>query len=163
MKRPIFAALALSAALALPLSAAKADGPEDYMAALGPELVDHIALTCLEHGVDPALALAIAWCESGYDPDCVTGRSVGLMQIHESALDDYDCADRYDPYANAGCGIAILADKIGRYGDTAYALMAYNGGNGYADRLRRAGRTSTAYTREVDAAREVLDGMVARG
>lgn len=84
-----------------------------------------------EVGVDPAIALAIAQQESGFNPNAVGdgGKSFGLFQIHSDFHPDYKGGT--DPEANARYGLSLfkrLLDANG--GSVNKAIWAYNAGQG---------------------------------
>ena len=84
-----------------------------------------------EVGVDPAIALAIAQQESGFNPNAIGdgGKSFGLFQIHSDFHPDYKGGT--DPEANARYGLTLfkrLLDANG--GSVNKAIWAYNAGQG---------------------------------
>lgn len=85
------------------------------------------------------------------------------MQINESAqrdrINDLEVTDLYDPYQNVLVGIDYLVYLFETYGDNVhYVLMAYNGGEAYADRFYNKGIYSTKYSRWiVDKAYELAN------
>lgn len=107
-------------------------------------LQDHIFALCEEYGIEPSVVIAMIERESLYDADAVgdNGDSLGLMQIqpkwHEERMYELGCDNLMDPYQNITVGIDILAEMLG-YGDLYWALMAYNGGMGYANNCAEAG------------------------
>ena len=99
-----------------------------------------------ENNIDPALALAIAKNESGFNPNTVgpTG-DYGVMQLTAPALADinqalgtnYSLSDnnvRFDPELNIRLGMTYLRLTRDRYGASTPEEMArmYNGGPGGA-------------------------------
>lgn len=84
---------------------------------------------------------AIIWRESTYNPNCVTGDNVGLMQI--SAKWDVDRAkklgvtDLLDPYDNILVGCDILDEFTKNY-SFGYAINYHAGGYKYADRYKNS-------------------------
>jgi Soluble lytic murein transglycosylase and related regulatory proteins (some contain LysM/invasin domains) len=87
--------------------------------------------------------------ESGWDSECISdnGESVGLMQVqekwHAELMDKTGCTDLTDPIQNVRVGTALLKRHFRTYQDPAWALMAYNGGQAYADRMIEQNKTST--------------------
>lgn len=85
--------------------------------------------------------------ESRFDPSATNGSCVGLMQInakvHSERAQRLGVTDVRNPYGNVIVGIDIIAEKLEGYGDTAHALMAYNGGDQYCWRKIAEGTTST--------------------
>lgn len=94
------------------------------------------------------LVMSLIYEESGWDPECISddGESVGLMQIqekwHTELMDKTGCSDLTDPVQNVRVGTALLKRHFSTYQDPAWALMAYNGGQAYADRMIKANKTS---------------------
>ncbi|MDE5588212.1 MAG: lytic transglycosylase domain-containing protein [Acetatifactor sp.] len=98
---------------------------------------------CAGANISFELVMALIKQESDFDPACVSddGQSVGLMQIqekwHRDIMDKLGCTDLYDPVQNVRVGVELLKRHFVKYKDAAYALMAYNGGQAYADRQVR--------------------------
>jgi soluble lytic murein transglycosylase-like protein len=109
---------------------------------------------CAGATVSFELVIALIEKESGFDPKCVSdeGQSVGLMQIqkkwHREVMDKLGCRDLYDPLQNVRVGVELLKRHFETYQDAAAALMAYNGGQAYADRMIAKGEIS-AYAASV--------------
>lgn len=105
-----------------------------YDVPLSEDLQLHIISVCEEHGIDPAIVLAMIYRESSYRADAVGdgGSSLGLMQIqprwHSNRMERLGCTDMFDPYQNVMVGIDYLAENLYRYGDIEKALTAYNRG-----------------------------------
>ncbi len=100
------------------------------------EIKKKITAAAEKHGVDPALAIAVAQHESRFDQNA-TGKNKdgGLFQILPGTAEDLGITDVYDPDQNIDGGVRYLKELLDRYqGDTQYALMAYNGGPGNVDR-----------------------------
>lgn len=121
--------------------------PELWAVPLEEELQLHIADLCEEYHIQPELVLAVIEQESQYNPEAIgdSGNSLGLMQIqprwHSERMQQLGCDDLFDPYQNVTVGIDILAEKLAK-GSTEWALMAYNGGNQYADAMQARGVVS---------------------
>lgn len=100
------------------------------------------------------LVMSLIYEESGWDPECISddGESVGLMQIqkkwHAELMDKTGCTDLTDPIQNVRVGTALLKRHFSTYQDPAWALMAYNGGQAYADRMIEQNKTS-AYAKRI--------------
>ncbi len=145
-----------------PISAAE---PELWEVPLEEELQLHIADLCEEYHIQPELVLAVIEQESQYNPEAIgdSGNSLGLMQIqpywHGKRMQQLGCNDLLDPYQNVTVGIDILAEKLAK-GSTEWALMAYNGGNQYADALQARGVVSE-YAEAVIMLAEELKGGAA--
>lgn len=86
----------------------------------------------IKQGVDPAIMLAIAENESGFDPNAHNPRgenSFGLFQINKDAHPTYNGG--FDPVVNTQWGVGIFKDALRRAnGDINLALRIYNGGYG---------------------------------
>lgn len=112
---------------------------------------------CKDKKLNPYLIFAMCERESQYKADAVgdSGRSLGIMQIqeqwHQERMDRLGCTDLLNPYQNVTVGIDILLDLYSKNEDTAWVLMAYNGGIAYADRHYGAGNIS-----------EYAEGIMAR-
>lgn len=84
-----------------------------------------------EEGVDPAIMLAIAQQESGFNPNAVGdgGKSFGLFQIYSSAHPDYKGGT--DPEANTRYATRLFKGLLNQNkGSVNRALWAYNAGQG---------------------------------
>ena len=86
-----------------------------------------------EEGVDPAIALAIAEQESGFNPKAHRATkdedSYGLYQINKKSHPDYKGG--FDPEANIRYGLRYFKGQLARAkGNIPLALAAYNGGWG---------------------------------
>ena len=103
---------------------------------------------CKDKKLNPYLIFAMCERESQYKADAVgdSGRSLGIMQIqeqwHQERMDKLGCTDLMDARQNMMVGIDILMDLYSKCNDTAWVLMAYNGGEAYADRNYNAGNIS---------------------
>lgn len=87
-------------------------------------------------GVEPALALAVASVESGFDPRAVsrTG-AVGLMQLMPATAQALGVKNPYDPVQNVRGGATYLRELFDRFGgDLPATLAAYNAGPGAVER-----------------------------
>lgn len=111
-------------------------------------LQDRIFELCEERGIDPAIIIAMIERESRFRPSIKGdhGRSYGLMQIqpkwHQKRANGLGCPDLLNPYHNVTVGIDLLGDLIETGGSLEWALMAYNGGAAYANRLAARGEVS---------------------
>lgn len=88
-----------------------------------------------EEGVDPAIMLAIAQQESGFNPNAVGdgGKSFGLFQIYSSAHPDYKGGT--DPEANTRYATRLFKGLLSQNnGSVNRALWAYNAGQGNVNR-----------------------------
>ena len=97
-------------------------------------------------GVSPALMLAIANQESGFNPNAVgdksLGGSYGLFQIHKPSHPDY--TGGFDPRANAAYASKMMKGLLAKYGGNIdKAIMAYNAGGGNVEELFLLGHELT--------------------
>ena len=86
-----------------------------------------------EEGVDPAIALAIAEQESGFNPNARNKSNVedsmGMFQINTKAHPDYKGG--YNPEANTRYAVRLIKDLLKKSnGNIQQAMAAYNGGWG---------------------------------
>ena len=111
-------------------------------------------------GLPPALALATAKVESGFDQSKVgTKDDVGFFQITPIAAKDVGLglADRHDPDKNIKGGTDYLSKMFTRYkGDEAKALAAYNAGPTAVDKGKIPASTQ-AYVVKVLKEKEQYD------
>ncbi len=90
-----------------------------------------VANTARQHGVDPALAQAIAQQESGFDMHAVSAaNAVGVMQITPSAGAWASSLlgrrlDLLDPHDNVTAGVVVLRANLRAAGDEATGIAAY--------------------------------------
>ncbi|HVV35261.1 MAG TPA: NlpC/P60 family protein [Acidimicrobiales bacterium] len=80
-------------------------------------------------GVDPKLLAALAWSESGFRPDAVSGAgAIGLTQLMPGTAEGMG-VDPTDPQQNLEGGAKYLAVQLRRFGGRVdLALAAYNAG-----------------------------------
>ena len=127
-----------------------------YGVPLASELQLFIANTCEDYDVDPALVIAMIGVESSYNSGAVGdgGNSVGLMQVqskwHAERMARLGVTDLTNPYQNVIVGVDYIAEKLAIGSGVEWALMAYNGGNRYADKMAATGQVSD-YALEVMA------------
>lgn len=84
-----------------------------------------------KHGVDPALALAVAKVESSYNTTAVSSAgAIGVMQLMPATAASLG-VNPNDPAQNIDGGVKLLSQLLSQYnGDTNKALWAYNAGPG---------------------------------
>jgi soluble lytic murein transglycosylase len=119
----------------------------------------HLRAAARRYGVEPALLKAVAWRESGFDPDARgAAGELGLMQVGELAAQEwadaeqipgYDHLQLLDPGTNALAGAWYLRKVMQRYRATddpvAYGLADYNAGRTHVLRwLKGPGATNSA-------------------
>lgn len=115
---------------------------------LDESLQDHIRGLCEASGVDLAIVLAMVERESKFDIYALgdNGRALGLMQIHprwhEARMARLECWDLMDPYQNMTVAVDFIAELAASGNSIEWVLMAYNGGEAYADRKVAAGEVS---------------------
>lgn len=115
---------------------------------LSPKTQREIFDICAGANISFELIMALIYQESGWDPACVSdkGQSVGLMQVqerwHREVMDKLGCSDLANPVQNVRVGTELLRRYFIEYQEPAWALMAYNGGQAYADRMIAAGKIS---------------------
>jgi soluble lytic murein transglycosylase-like protein len=119
---------------------------------------------CKDKHINPYLVFAMCERESNYNADAVgdSGNSLGIMQIqpkwHQWRMDKLGLFDWMDATQNIMIGIDILLDLYSKNDDTAWVLMAYNGGVAYANRHYEAGNISE-YAEYIMARAEELEQM----
>ena len=119
---------------------------------------------CKDKHINPYLVFAMCERESDYNANAVgdSGNSLGIMQIqpkwHQWRMDKLGLFDWMDATQNIMIGIDILLDLYSKNDDTAWVLMAYNGGVAYANRHYDAGNASE-YAEYIMARAEELEQM----
>lgn len=107
---------------------------------LSNDLQDYIFNLCEENGIDPAIVIAMIEKESSFRDYAVgdNGNSYGLMQIqprwNKARMDALGCNDLLDPYQNVTVGIDLLSELMDKGNSIEWVLMAYNGGQTYANK-----------------------------
>lgn len=135
--------------------------PRFFDVPLDEDLQTYIFELSEDIGIDPAIVIAIIEKESNYDASAVGdhGRSLGLMQIqlrwHTARMAELGCDDLLDASQNVCVGIDILADLLEEGESIEWVLMAYNGGQVYADRLASEGRVSEYAVKVIEMANEL--------
>lgn len=137
------APISVSRAVTLPVELPEISQPT-FDVPLDSALQLHIVHTCENYAIDPAIVFAMIERESQYTADVIgdNGRSFGLMQIqkrwHLERMERLGVTDLLDPYQNVVVGIDVLAELIDRDKGLYWAIMAYNGGPSYANRMMAA-------------------------
>lgn len=122
--------------------------PPKYDVPLDDDLVLHIIDIADINNIDPELILAIIKQESNFDASAMgdNGHSYGLMQVqkryHEERMQRLYCTDLLNPYENIIVGADIISQKLRSGKGLEWALMAYNGGNPYANNMLQDGKVS---------------------
>ena len=100
------------------------------------------------YGIEPALILAVIERESSYNEAAIGdgGESYGLMQVQGRVwsvrMDELGVTDLLNPYENIAIGVDILAAHLEQGLGVEWALMAYNGGVSYANKMTAEGKVS---------------------
>ena len=112
------------------------------------------------YGVDAALVRAIIDVESGYSPTAVSrAGAIGLMQLMPATAREL-AVNPYVPEQNIEGGVRYFAALLKMFGKIELALVAYNGGPGYAQRYAAGHAVLYGETRAY--VRSVLDRVNAR-
>lgn len=127
-----------------------------YEVPLDTDLQDYIIELCDGYSIDPTIVFAMIEKESRYNPQAVGdgGKAFGLMQIHprwhQHRMDRLFGSEGewLNPYHNVAVGIDILRELDSEDRGLVWTLMAYNGGNAYANRKILNGEVSD-YAAEV--------------
>ena len=124
------------------------------------QLKQYIIDKCEKAGIPEEILFAMAWKESGFDPNAKSSTNDhGLLQINEcnfstlsSALNiDNIYKDIYNPYTNVDCAIYILQTNLNNYHNDNWhhVLMRYNMGPGGANKCFNQGIYSSKYSRAI--------------
>lgn len=102
---------------------------------------------CEETGIQYELALAVVWKETNFrNITGDNGASKGYMQVqqrwHTERMERLGVTDLADPYGNFHVGCDYLAELLGKDRGLEWALMAYNGGPSYANKMAKAEQVS---------------------
>lgn len=94
-----------------------------------PAVAEAIDAASARHQVDPRLAEAVAWRESGFNPAAVSPKGArGVMQLMPGTALAMG-VDADDPAGNIEGGVGYLSRMIRRFGgDLSKGLAAYNAG-----------------------------------
>lgn len=115
---------------------------------------------CARANISYEFVMAVIYTESRFDADCVSdnGESVGLMQIqerwHRPLMAKLGCTNLKNPIHNVRVGVALLQSHCKKYKEPAWALMAYNGGGAYAERMIAKGEVSEYAKKVLQKAQE---------
>lgn len=135
---------------------------ELYDVPLSAEIQRYIFNVSDYYGVDPALVIALIEKESSYNSSAIGdgGDSIGIMQIqpkwHAERMDRLGASDLFNPYENVSVGIDILAEYLAAGQGVEWALMAYNGGASYANRMTAEGKISNYAMSVIDIKNRIL-------
>jgi hypothetical protein len=121
---------------------------------LDAELQEYTYMLCKAYDVDFHLVMAVMQRESGYRTDVISGSNdYGLMQInkinHKRLSEILGITDFLNPEDNIHAGVYMLSDLFDKYHDTNLVLMAYNMGEGGANKLWNMGIFTSNYAQEI--------------
>jgi soluble lytic murein transglycosylase-like protein len=94
-----------------------------------------------EYGIDPDLALALAWKENHFKMGADSPKgAIGIMQVMPSNAEGLGLEKDAlrDPATNVDAGMRILKENLDRYKNPRAALVAYNAGPPTADKYVKA-------------------------
>jgi soluble lytic murein transglycosylase-like protein len=100
------------------------------------EIVRAVQEVATQHGVDPALVLAVIRIESGFNTRAVSPKSAaGLMQLIPDTARRFGVSDVFDARQNIVGGVRYLQWLLSYFrGDVTFAVAAYNAGEGAVDK-----------------------------
>ena len=116
-----------------------------YTVPLAADVQDVIFEECKKYNIPPSLIIAMIDQESKYDWTAIgdSGKSYGLMQIqkgyHQETMISLGCSDLLNPIDNVKTGISIMHTLLEKGKGVEWALMAYNGGESYANKKIKSG------------------------
>lgn len=119
-----------------------------YDVPLSAEVQKYIFNIADYYGLEPSLIVAIIEKESSYNEAAIGdgGESYGLMQVQGRVwsvrMDELGVTDLLNPYENIAIGVDILAAHLEQGLGVEWALMAYNGGVSYANKMTAEGKVS---------------------
>jgi hypothetical protein len=94
-----------------------------------------IARKAKEMGIDPKLAVAVAYRESRLNPGTKNGTSgeIGLMQVMPKTAEGmgFSVEDLRDPAKNIEIGLTYLKQGLDKFGDPMLAVAGYNAGHNH--------------------------------
>ena len=126
-----------------------------YDVPLDAELQLHIIHTAEEKRIDPAIIMATAYKESGYNSKAIgdNGNSYGLLQVqprwHYGRMERLGCTDLLDAYQNVTVAVDYLSELLNRYGSIEAALTAYNSGS-YSGTVTQYAKTILAHAEKLN-------------
>ncbi|MBT0962258.1 lytic transglycosylase domain-containing protein [Denitromonas iodatirespirans] len=101
-------------------------------------IIEQVARTAPEFGVDARFALAIASTESAFNPQALSPRNaMGVMQLIPETAARFKVRDALDPAQNIRGGLAYLRWLLAYFrGDVRLVAAAYNAGEGAVERYQ---------------------------
>lgn len=125
-------------------------------------IAERILEECLEYKVAPALAFALAYEESSFDPKAYNRNSDsvdrGIFQLNSLSFPKLEVNDFYDIPTNVRLGIAHLALCLKQGGNDVAALAIYNAGFGKVSKGGTPRRTLD-YIDSIAAKRKRLEAL----
>lgn len=116
--------------------------------------------TCDELNLDPALALAVAWNESQFNPQAIhnnpDSQDRGLFQLNSKTFAKLSRAAVFNPKSNARQGLLYLKRALDKLGSETKALGYYNSGIGLVTQ-KPLPRSTKAYVQRVLEDRDRFD------
>jgi soluble lytic murein transglycosylase-like protein len=105
--------------------------------AIGPREFDqYVARYAHRHGVHPDLVRAVIQAESNWNPRALSQKgAIGLMQLMPFTAQDLG-VNPHDPAQNIEGGVRYLAGLIHEFRSEKLALVAYNAGRRFAQKVR---------------------------
>lgn len=111
---------------------------------------------CNEYGISTSVVMGVIATESNFNISAIgdAGEAFGLMQVqkkwHRSRMSKLGITDLLNCYDNVHVGIDFLAELYKANNKNWHkTLMAYNGGQAYANKRCRNGLYSSEYSRKV--------------
>lgn len=95
------------------------------------EIANMVADKAITMGIDPRLAVSLAYQESRFKPDAVSPKgAVGIMQVMPATGKEmgFSAEDLADPSKNIDAGMMYLKRQIDKFQDPVVAVAAYNAG-----------------------------------
>lgn len=116
---------------------------------------------CYNLNISPYLVMAICETESDCNPNAIgdNGDSIGIMQIqpkwHYERMMKLNVNDLTDTQGNIIVAVDYLLELFSKNQDLSWVLMAYNGGEAYANRLSEKGIISEYATKVINRCDEL--------
>lgn len=95
------------------------------------EIANMVADKAITMGIDPRLAVSLAYQESRFRPDAISPKgAVGIMQVMPATGKEmgFSAEDLADPSKNIDAGMMYLKRQIDKFQDPVVAVAAYNAG-----------------------------------
>ncbi|MHB1000986.1 MAG: lytic transglycosylase domain-containing protein [Armatimonadota bacterium] len=114
------------------------------------------------YGIDPRLVVALILAESGFRPNATSrAGAMGLGQLMPGTARGMGVNNAYDTTQNIEASVKLIRGHLGKYGDLALALSAYNAGPGAVKKYNGIPpyRETQNYVRKVSEIYKALCGM----